>query len=398
MKSYIRTIIMLGVIALLTVSSTLAQETPGETATAGSLQPAAAVPSPSKEPVPPDPPLPPPSGTASFTSVATVADAFELAEEPPRGAYTYVNLPPTAAGSSSSRKVLVIPNAEIKAEDLAVITQDLQVMAHIFHKIFAGPQLVEGIFMNYGDFFGRGSRATEAVYLQGYGALFLMEVNIPLSSPPKAKEQEQDENTEKADSVWKQAQQEIFHTPPTRSTRTFDSTEIYNAEKVEELKSRLIKALKHAANMKNLEPDELIILTAIGKGRSYSGDVYSYGRASGGGYSSGLSDYEGVGATNVGRNYSRTRGRYGTTRIVTGGTGGASSTVLTIRAKKSDIDAFAKGDLDYDKFREKVQILSYPSLGQQVVRGNRLFRYRKPHEPSEDSVAPNSTNNKDNRF
>jgi hypothetical protein len=36
---------------------------------------------------------------------------------------------------------------------------------------------------------------------------------------------------------------------------------------------------------------------------------------------------------------------------------------LLIRAKKSYIDAFAKGDLDFEKFREKVQVFSYPILG-----------------------------------
>jgi hypothetical protein len=343
MKSYIRTIIVLGVIALLTISSTLAQETPGETATAGieSLQLGAAAP-------PPVPPLPPPS---SFPGAAAgevdVATSFELAEEPPRGAYTYVNVAPGTAGrsSSSSRKVLVIP-----------------------------------------DFFGRGSRATEAVYLQGYGVLFLMEVNIPLSSPPKAKEQDKDESATKADSVWKQAQQEIFQPSVYRNKRVLNSAEIYDAEKVEELKSRLIKALKHAANMKNLEPDELIILTVIGKGRSYPGGVYSYGRTGGGGYSSGLSEYEGVGAANVRRSYSRTgRNPYSVTRSTRGGTGSASSTVLTIRAKKSDIDAFAKGDLDYDKFREKVQILTYPSLGQQVVH---RLRTRRPGGQDTTTAVP----------
>ena len=41
----------------------------------------------------------------------------------------------------------------------------------------------------------------------------------------------------------------------------------------------------------------------------------------------------------------------------------SSPTLLVIRAKKSDIDAFVKGDLDIDQFREKVQVLSYPLLG-----------------------------------
>jgi hypothetical protein len=390
MKSYIRTIIVLGVIALLTVTSTLAQETPGETAPAGieNLSPTTTTPSPSKEnepvPLPPSgisvasptakktapakasPPPPSPPRATSIIPVAgevDVATSFALTEDSPRGVYSYVNVAPTAVSrsSSSSRKVLVIPNTEVKTEELVAITQDLQVMSHIFHKIFTGPRLIEGIFKDYGYFFGRGSRATEAVYLQGYGVLFLMEVNIPLSSPPKAKEQEKDENTQKPDSVWNQAKQEIFHTSPYPSTRAVDPTERYDAEKVEELKSRLIKALKHAANMKNLEPNELIILTVIGKGSSYSGDPYS-----GGGYN--ISEYERGSAENAVRNYRRSRSPYSATRSTRGGTGSASSTVLTIRAKKSDVDAFAKGDLDYDKFREKVQVLTYPYFGSKIVR------------------------------
>ena len=38
---------------------------------------------------------------------------------------------------------------------------------------------------------------------------------------------------------------------------------------------------------------------------------------------------------------------------------GFSPTVMTIRAKKSDVDAFSKGKLDFDKFRQKVQSFTY---------------------------------------
>ena len=378
MKTYIRTIFMLGVIALLTASSTLAQENAGEIAIAESSQPTATVPSPSKEPVPPTP-SPSKPDAVFLPTVGYGADVCGLGFGALDGSVTYAIAQNTTGRSSSSSKVLVIPNTEIKTEDLVEITQDLQVMSHIFHKIFTGPQLVEGLFMIYGDFFGRGSRATEAVYLQGYGALFLMEVNIPLSSPPKAKETEKDESTQKTDSVWNQAKHEIFHPSPYNKTRTTDPTERYDEKKVEELKTRLIKALKHAANMRNLEPDESIILTVIGEGGGYSGGVGS-GVGGYGGYGSG---YGGVGAYSGGYGGAGYGVGYGssvddgginkrigdfyvTTRSVPGGIGITGPTVLTIRAKKSDVDAFSKGELDYDKFREKVQILTYPSWGQQV--------------------------------
>ncbi len=392
---------MLGIIALLTVSSTPAQENPGETASAGTSEPAVAAKSPPDKSVPQ---IPPPSqpGAVSLPSVAIegpVASGFEVeTTEPSEGIFSYAFSSPTAGrSSSSSRKVLVIPNTEIKTEDLVEITQDLQVMAHIFHKIFTGPQLVEGLFINYDDIFGRGSRATEAVYLQGYGALFLMEVSIPLSSPPKAKKTEKDESKEKVDSVWNQAKQEIFHPSPYRKTKATDSIERYDENKVEELKSRLIKALKHAANMRNLEPDESIILTAIGKGLK-SNPLMSYSISGGGeigGYGGGAGGYGGAGygvgygnSLYDGKSNGRSSSRYVRTRRGPSGIGISAPTVLTIRAKKSDVDAFSKGDLDYDKFREKVQIFTYTSSGPQVAHGYRVLRYSRPPEPPAEAVFP----------
>jgi hypothetical protein len=41
----------------------------------------------------------------------------------------------------------------------------------------------------------------------------------------------------------------------------------------------------------------------------------------------------------------------------------SSPAVLVIRTKKSDIDEFAKGDLGFDQFRQRVQILTHPLLG-----------------------------------
>jgi hypothetical protein len=373
MKSLIRKIFVLAVFGLLTTSFALAQGVSAEAsveAVAETTDSAGAASSESTEPPPPQP-------SAAMLGAAV----FETGVEPTDEMVLFNLAGPTAAGSGSSRKVLVIPNTEIKPEDLAAITQDLQVMSHIFHKIFTGPRLIEGVFMDYGDFFGRGSRATEAVYLQGYGTLFLMEVNIQLSSPPKAKEIDKDETIQKPDSVWQQATQEIFQPSAFQNTRRPDSGEKFDAEKVEELKSRLIKALKHAANMRNLKPDEWIILTVIGKGRSYGVGGYGGGMMGGygggmggygggmGGYGGGMGGYGGGGAVSVGRSDSRTgSSRYITTRIVPGGAGVSSHTVLTIRAKKSDVDAFAQDKMDYDNFREKVQIITYPYFGSKSVR------------------------------
>jgi hypothetical protein len=50
-------------------------------------------------------------------------------------------------------------------------------------------------------------------------------------------------------------------------------------------------------------------------------------------------------------------GMYGSMEY--GETGSTSTTVLTIRAKKLHVDAFAIGDLDFERFQKKVDIFTY---------------------------------------
>jgi hypothetical protein len=354
MKSIIRTIIVLVVFGFAMACSALSQGGAVGTNVDSGTETLEAVGVELSETPPPPPSLP----GASFSA------------EP-----TFFTVQPGTAQRSS--KVLLIPNTEIKPEDVAAITQDIQVMSHIFNKIFKGPRLIGEVFVDFGDFFGRGSRTTQAIYLQGYGTLFLLEVDFPFSPPAKSATKEKPE--EDTDSVWQQAKQEMFS--PKTIHRTQSSEGKYDAEKVEELKTRLIKALKHTANIRNIKPEEWIILTVIGEGGGYSGGV-----------GSGVGGYSGYGgsygsAVNVRRSYSSTtRGRYTTTKIVPGGISATSSTVLTIRAKKSDVDAFAKDDLDYDKFREKVQILTYPSFGQQVGRVSLTLPHQRVESTSVTEV------------
>ena len=294
---------------------------------------------------------------------------------------------------TGSRKVLVIPATDIEAEDLAAITEDLQVMSHIFDERFKEGQEIQGIFVDFGDIFGRGSRSTEAIYMQGYGVLFLMEVNFAFTTAPEAKEEQAGE-TEDVDPIWQRARRKMF-SPPGFGKGTFVPEEQYSAEQIDQIKTELVRTLKHAANIRNLQPDEWIILTVIGKarqipelpdymrgggmGRSSSG---SSGRSRGGmssgmigGGMGGMGGGIGGGVMMGGGMDSRMGGMGGQAfggGVMMGGgmgammggmeygdTGSASTTVLTIRAKKSDVDDFAIGELDFEQFQHTVDIFTY---------------------------------------
>lgn len=226
------------------------------------------------------------------------------------------NRPPIPAMRyASSGKVLVIPAAGMDAEQLIAVTEDMSVMCRIFDKTLI--QRAYGIYSGSGGGYGgrysppwlsvsvQDQGLTEGIYLAGYGALFLMKVDFPLSPSAEAKEERPKEG---ADEIWEQTKQEIYE--PEKFNKEKRSAEKYNAEKVEEFKRKLIKALKHAANIRNLKGQEWVIIAVRGNGRRDGGYVIR-------------------------------------------------PSVLTIRATKSDVDAFAKGELDFDKFRQKVQIFTY---------------------------------------
>lgn len=245
---------------------------------------------------------------------------------------------------SHTGTVLVIPDAEIETEDLAKITQDLNVMSRLLERNLQRANIATegGSFFTSGrdmftGFFMRGQQTIQSMYLQGYGALFLMKVDFPLSPPPEVQEQEQGEQTEEqedADPVWEQMKREMYEPQEARRRGTEDAAEKYDAEKVENLKTNLIKALKHAANISALKPDESAILSITGGGE--------------------FASLKSIVTTT----------RRGDSRILEKtASSGSSPAVLVIRAKKLDIDAFAKGDLDVDQFKQKTQILTYPLLG-----------------------------------
>ncbi len=253
--------------------------------------------------------------------------------------------------SGSGGGVLVIPSAQMKMENLAAITEDMSIMSRIFDKQVSQsnePTARGGLYGDFNPFFGRGNRTTEAIYLEGYGALFLMKINMLLSAPPEAKKTEKAKE-EDTDPVWSQMRREMYEPEKGRGSRTnVRQEEKYDAEKVETIKTNLIKTLKHATNIQALKPEQLVILTVIGdKHRS---------------------------AATVTRSYSYNSRGTGRRRTVQTAledeTGSLLPTVLTICAKKSDIDAFAQGELDYDQFRQRTGIFkSYAKAGQNNYPG-----------------------------
>jgi len=226
--------------------------------------------------------------------------------------------------------VVVIPTAESIEQGPELIetaTKDLNIMCRIFNKELGLSRRTDTAVDDYfllseslgralgpyqvgqpGQFPPSGEKARQArgIYLEGYGAVFFVKVGFPLTPPPQMEEPDKQAEAD-IDPVWRRAEQELYEPLKLKLRREAVSAAAkYNEGKVEDLKRKLIRTLKHSANIRSLKPDEQLIVTA-------QGPRLASGRAK----------------------------------------------VLSIRAKKSDIDAYAKGETDLAEFSKNVQILVY---------------------------------------
>jgi hypothetical protein len=262
---------------------------------------------------------------------------------------------------SRTDNMLVIPTEEMKTEDLLTINEDMNVMSQIFKNVLSpevkatlGSMSLIGdrwvTTPSYGWFMDRDNNTLTSIYLQNYGALFLIKVDFPLSAPSETQEQPAEPDRQDVDMTWEQTRQQIYQPQQVASTTSVNTRgpdAKYDAQRIENLKTTLIKVLKHAVNIRALKPDESVILRIAGTGQSINIiNVAKNGDSS-------IINYE----------YNGIR-RF---VIISGDLEDyikslSSPTVILIRAKKSDIDAFAKGEQDMEQFRQRVQIISYPLL------------------------------------
>jgi hypothetical protein len=273
---------------------------------------------------------------------------------------------PTAAGN-----VFVIPTAQVVPQRIAETAEDLRIMLQILREKLSEPRMIRGAFVNFGDFFGDRDRALEAFYLQGCAAVFVLEMDSPFTfapAPPGAGAA----GKEAVDPVWQRARERLAspQNPALRDPRGLPGeTEKMDFQQFHE---DLLKTLRHAANLRNVEPNESIILTIIAHGES---GAWPAPAGAGGAYGGGALSFEGSSYSGAGSSFgpgggstyadSRTRssgsmaGRGRPAAIPPGPAPAASGTVLTIQAKKADIDTFAKGGLSFEQFQQRVKTFTY---------------------------------------
>lgn len=286
------------------------------------------------------------------------------------------NVYSTGSGTSRGNRSLVIQTSEPDPVANANAEEDLAIMSRILRKAVGSSQDERrprplGIEVD-GSVFGSASGARN-IYLDGYGALFLLTVRYPLIAPTEKPEEAKAKDT--TSDEWKEAREEEIQSNGRpgygKDSGAYGQTwnwsseraaaEDFDAGKVDKLKSSLLESLKNATNIRALKPNDFVTVvvqgaeatrteamkrkpstTAVGKPSASPADSDGKGGGTGGG----AGGQGGRGSGMVVTKTVRSRNSLG-------------ETVMTMRVKKSDADAFAQGKLDLDAFRKKAAIQTY---------------------------------------
>ena len=350
MKKYIPTISLVGLLALAsskshaqTATSKSVSATPSPATSPAAANVAVAVSTSPEEEV----------GAAAEAAVTAQENALEAQNE----ALANVNeqlqtLSARGGRATTSTRSMLIPKDAADARSLSDAEEDMSVMARILEKAAGGK--AEKHERHAGHYvWGLSSSGGTAknLFIDGYGALFFLNVNFPLL-PPATKEKEAEPKSE-ADSEWETTKKELHPPRETGSSLyysyNFDlldssnpfgsngSTEEYDEDKVSELKENLAAALKNASHIRRLKGDDTVTVVVTGP-------------SAGGGPK----------VTRRSQNNSSNSSSSSTSWVMTPRTGSqAHAARLIIRAKRSDIESFQKDKLSADDFRKKVTMFIY---------------------------------------
>jgi hypothetical protein len=281
-------------------------------------------------------------------------------------------------GARSSSRSLAVLSSGVDPEKTDAIEEDLSVMARILQKAARSLREEErfnamGINLD-SSVFGSASGARN-LYIQGHGAVFLLSVKYPLVGPRDA--QPQNPPTPPPDTEWERTREEVLGSPGGHAEIEDLGSgrpgkvklEAYDEAKVSGLKTALLDALKNASNIRHLQPREDVTIVVQG-GDAADGSIRLTGAARGGGGT-------GTGGTaradvTIRREVREVRGGAGGGETVTiTRAGGVGETVMTLRAKKADIDDFASGKLSAEEFRAKATVQTYLRRGDAPPRSAR---------------------------
>lgn len=246
---------------------------------------------------------------------------------------------------SSPGRVLVITSGNMDAKSVAEMEEDLAVMSRVLKNAIrpeSGEQGQRRHAMGIEVFTGLPSNPLQGLYLGDYGALFMLNVDFPLVAPPAHTEEKSEQPP--GDSSWDEARRELYGQPDQGRTSVHAFPQ-YSAEKVSQLKNSLLEALKSATNIRGLKPDDWITVCVFGNASgAQPGPLVHVTRHS----------------ANVVISSGEKKAGPGPVLPELGEPPAEpSGSTLSIRVKKSNVDAYAAGKLNLEEFRSRATLSTY---------------------------------------
>jgi hypothetical protein len=267
--------------------------------------------------------------------------------------------------NGTSRRTMVLPTAATDPTAFSQAHEDLATM----HRLLAKATHSNRDVIRFGE-----EREFDAMYLEGFGAVFLLNVDYPLAEAPKV-EKKPAETVKDPD--WEEERQ-LAKGDADPTFRRFGGgeagTEIeFNSDRVNRLKTRLIDTIKHSANIRVLKQNEDVIIVVAGRNQTgpamgmMGGMTGNFGGVGfGGGGGGGLGGGAQPGA------FPSPNPLVGTA-VAPGGinvqvapiawsminTDHGLQSAMVLRVKKLAIDDLTSGKMSADDFRSKVDVRTY---------------------------------------
>ena len=205
-----------------------------------------------------------------------------------------------------------------------------------------------------------GTRSVRAMYMEGFGVLMMIKVNFPVFAPDRLEARDTPRQPEVSD--WEQAKRQLYGQQAKESSAVHSRSR-YNQAQVHALKKMLILTMKNATNIHDIQPEEWLSFSVFGHpvatskvakpvvernrksgaARNFAGEVAPQ-------------DAEPFGSSSTPSSFKVQVSQNGT--------------VMTLRARRGDIEAFARGKTSYEDFARLVQTQSYFGNGYGVLSLN----------------------------
>ncbi len=243
-------------------------------------------------------------------------------------------------------QALIVPAGDLSAAQVAELREDLAVFSRILGKA-AGEERRRGQEMALGIVVSTFPtlRRPEALYLEGYGAVLLLNVPFPLAAPEEPRDEPAPDKP--ADSVWERTRRELFGgqpgsptPPPPGLLPRLEWDHLlpgakpapYDAARVEKLRRDLVEALQHGTHLRHVKPEEHLVVVVTGTSAAPRREVRIERRLGRGGAAESRRE-----------------------KVVVGDAVPGAET-LVLRVKKADADALAEGKISLDEFRQRVSV------------------------------------------